>query len=174
MPTLFDLLEEHKTNKRDKKVFGLVIQGGGMRGAYSAGAIMTLIADEFTNTFDHVVGSSAGAINAAYLISKDTEIMPTYVNELTSKNFVNLLRRDKKIDVDWAIDVVLKQHHPLDMSTLKRSRSKIHVVVTDAVTGKKVVISDHRLFEQIYEELRATAALPILYDKPVLIDGKYT
>jgi len=173
MPTLFDLLEEHKTNKRDKKVFGLVIQGGGMRGAYSAGAIMTLIADEFTNTFDHVVGSSAGAINAAYLISKDTEIMPTYVNELTSKNFVNLLRRDKKIDVDWAIDVVLKQHHPLDMSTLKRSRSKIHVVVTDAVTGKKVVISDHRLFEQIYEELRATAALPILYDKPVLIDGKY-
>jgi len=44
--------------------------------------------------------------------------------------------------------------------------------MTNAKNGRKVVVSDHHKFAQIYEEFRATAALPILYDKPVLVDGK--
>lgn len=144
-----------------------------MRAAYSAGAIVPLIEYGFSDVFDHVVGASAGAINGAYFVDKHPETMDTYMHELTSKNFVNLLRREKKVDVDYAIDVILKQKHPINADYLSKARSKIHIVVTDAKTGKKVVISDHKKFAQIYEELRATAALPLLYDKPVLLDGKY-
>jgi len=173
MPTLQDLLEEHKNNKRDKKVFGLVIQGGGMRAAYAAGALITLVEYDLAESFDQVIGSSAGAINGVCFVSKKPDIADTYVNDLTDKKFVNLLRRDKKIDVDYAIDVVMKQKHPLNMHLLNRSKTKIHIIVTNAETGKKVIISNHHAFAQIYEELRATSALPILYDKPVLIAGKY-
>jgi predicted patatin/cPLA2 family phospholipase len=173
MPTLFDLLEQHKKHPKEKRVFGLVVQGGGMRAAYSAGAIVPLIEYGFEDTFDHVVGSSAGGINGAYFVDRHPETMDTYMNELTSKNFVNLLRREKMVDVDYAIDVILKQKHPISAANLAKAHTKIHIVVTDAKTGKKVVISDHHKFAQIYEELRATSALPLLYDRPVLLDGKY-
>ena len=43
MSNLLQILEEHKSKKDDKRVFGLVIQGGGMRAVYSCGAMETLL-----------------------------------------------------------------------------------------------------------------------------------
>ncbi len=173
MPTLFDLLQDHTANKNNKKVFGLVLQGGGMRAVYSAGAIVPLIEYGFSDSFEHVVGSSAGAINGAYFIDQRTETMLAYTEDLTNKKFVNLLRRDKKVDIDYVIDSVLKPKRPIGIESLRNAHTKLHVVVTDAKNGKGVVISDHHKFTEIYEEFRATAALPLLYDKPVLVAGKY-
>jgi predicted patatin/cPLA2 family phospholipase len=173
MATLYDILEQHKKSKADKRVFGLVLQGGGMRAAYAAGAVVPLIQYEFTNAFEHVVGSSAGAINGAYFIDKHLETKDAYMYDLSNKNFVNLLRSEKKIDIDYAVDTVLKQKYPLNISNLNRAHAKLHTVLTDAKTGKLVVISDHKKFAEIYEELRATAAIPILYDKSVIVGGTY-
>ena len=47
----------------------LVVQGGGMRGVYSMGALAALEEEGLADAFDVVVGSSAGAINGAYLLS---------------------------------------------------------------------------------------------------------
>jgi|GEM_PF-1063110 len=173
MTTLYDELSAHQQNKKDKRVFGLVLQGGGMRAVYSAGAIAPLIKYGFSNTFDHVVGASAGAINGAYFIGADEETLLTYTDDLTNKNFVNLLRRDKKVDIDYLVDLVMKHKRPVDVVGLLKSTSKLHIVMTDAKTGKKVVLSDHNKFTEIYEEFRATAALPLLYDKPVLVGGRW-
>lgn len=173
MATLYDELIKHQNNPHDKRTFGLVLQGGGMRAAYSAGAIAPLVKYGFSDTFDHVIGSSAGAINGAYFIGADQDTMLTYTDDLTNKNFVNLLRHDKKVDIDYLVDTVMKHKRPVNVDRLREAHTKLHIVLTDANTGRKVVISNHRQFEQIYEEFRATAALPMLYDKPVLINGKY-
>ncbi|HEX4774044.1 MAG TPA: patatin-like phospholipase family protein [Candidatus Saccharimonadales bacterium] len=71
MPTLFDVLDAHRQNKKDKRSFGLVVQGGGMRGVYSCAALTTLLEYGFESTFEHVIGSSAGALNGAYFLSHD-------------------------------------------------------------------------------------------------------
>ena len=173
MTTLYDELTAHRQNKRDKRVFGLVMQGGGMRAVYSAATIAPLVSYGLHDAFDHVVGSSAGAINGAYLVSADPETMLTYTNDLTNKNFVNLLRLDKKVDIDYLVDLVLKHKRPITIANLQKAHAKLHTIVTDAKTGKKVVPSDHRQFAEIYEEFRATAALPLLYDKPVLVHGRW-
>lgn len=173
MQNLYDVLTAHRENKNDKKVFGLVLQGGGMRAVYSAGAIVPLIEYGFTGTFEHVVGSSAGAINGTYFLGQDVDTMLTYTDDLTNKNFVNLMRSDKKVDIDYLVDTVMKHKRPVSLTRLNNSTSKLHVVMTDASTGKKVVISDHNKFAEIYEEFRATAALPLLYDKPVSVAGKW-
>lgn len=173
MQNLHDVLKAHQTNPNDKRVFGLVLQGGGMRAVYSAGAIATLLEYGFTDTFEHIVGSSAGAINGAYFMGADAEAMRVYTDDLTNKNFVNLLRRDKKVDIDYLVDLVMKHKRPVNVGKLLQARSKLHIVMTAAKTGKKVVVSDHHKFAEIYEEFRATAALPLLYDKPVLVQGKY-
>jgi predicted patatin/cPLA2 family phospholipase len=174
MPNLYDELTVHRQNKNDKRIFGLVLQGGGMRGVYSAGAFAPLAAYGFQDTFEHVIGSSAGAINGAYLMGGMAESYKVYEDELTNKNFVNLARRDKKVDVDYAIDVALHQKNPVNIERLRRAHTTLHVVMTNARTGKKEVISDHHKFLEIYEELRATAALPFLYDKKIKIrDTEY-
>lgn len=174
MPTLSDILSSHKQSKRDKRVFGLVLQGGGMRGAYSAGALVRLIDYGFaSNTFEHIVGSSAGAMNGAYFMASDTKAANIYTDKLTNKNFVNLLRTEKRVDIDYVVDDILKQQLPLSIKNLEDSYSELHIILTNALTGRKEIISDHKLFIEIYEELRATAALPVFYDKRVLVNNKW-
>lgn len=173
MTNLYDELSAHQLNKKDKRTFGLVLQGGGMRAAYSAGAIAPLVTYGFSNAFEHVIGSSAGAINGAYFIGSDAETLRTYTDDLTNKNFVNLLRRDKKVDIDYLVDLVMKHKRPVNIANLLKARTKLHVVMTDANNGKKVVLSDHHKFVDIYEEFRATAALPFLYDRPVLVGNRW-
>ncbi len=174
MPTLGDVLKKHKHSKKDKRIFGLVLQGGGMRGAYTAGTMIPLILEGFNKgTFEHVIGSSAGAINGAYFVDDHLETMVAYTDDLSNKRFVNLLRKDKKVDIDYVVDDVLKLRHPLNAHNLDHAYSKLHTVLTDAETGKKIVISDHHKFAQIYEELRATAALPVLYDKQIRVGDRY-
>ncbi len=171
MSCLYDELLNHRDSKNDKRIFGLVLQGGGMRGVYSSAALAPMVEYGFTDTFEHVVGSSAGAINGVYFLSGPANIYKIYSDELTNKNFVNLMRRDKKVDIDFLVDAVLKAKYPLDLSGLTKTRTRLHVVLTNARTGRKKVISDHHLFKQIYEEIRATAALPLLYDKKIKIEG---
>lgn len=173
LENLYDELDSHRSIRSSKRVFGLVLQGGGMRAAYSAGAVVPLIEYGFTDTFDHVIGSSAGAINGAYFLGADKYALKAYTEDLTNKTFVNLMRRQKKVDIDYLVDLVMKHQRPINIDRLRASRSKLHMVMTDAKTGKKVVISDHGDFASIYEEFRATAALPLLYDKPVLVKNRY-
>ena len=173
MITLLDELEAHKNNPKDKRTFGLVLAGGAMRGAYGAGAMVPLITHRLVDAFEHVVGASAGAINGTYFVDEYANTMSAYIHDLTTKQFVNLLRLDKKVDVDYAIERVMKGKHPFDTDQLSHAKAHLHILLTDAKTGKKVVLSDHHKFEEIYQELRASAALPILYNNEVLLGDRY-
>jgi predicted patatin/cPLA2 family phospholipase len=173
MPTLYDELLAHKNNPNDKRVFGLVIQGGGMRGVYSCGAVTTLLGYGFGSTFEHVIGSSAGALNGAYFLSADKDASDIYTERLTNKNFVDLLRVNKIVDIDYLVDNVLRQQQPVNIHHLKSNASKLNIVVTNARNGRKEVLSTFAEINELYEEFRATAALPMLYDKEVKIKDKW-
>ena len=49
----------------------LVLSGGGAKGAYEAGVVVTLI-DEFKENFDIICGTSIGAINASLVAQENT------------------------------------------------------------------------------------------------------
>src|ERR1700683_2757460 len=116
LSTLLNILENHR-NKYDRRKFGLVIQGGGMRTAYAVGAITSLIRHDLADTFQHVVGSSAGAVSVAAVVRQVQD--PTgFIYDVANKNFVNMLRSDKKVDIDYAIDVALKLKNPLNIQNL--------------------------------------------------------
>jgi hypothetical protein len=56
--------------RADGARIGLAIEGGGMRGAVSAGAAAALNLLGLSDAFDAVYGSSAGALIAAFFISR--------------------------------------------------------------------------------------------------------
>src|SRR5665213_2140991 len=135
MPTLSELLLEQKNHKNKNRIYGLVIQGGGMRAAYSAGALATLIEYGFESVFDHVVGSSAGAMNGAYFLASQADAVDTYTKDISNKNFVNLTRKDKRVDIDYLVDVALQQKRPLKIDRLLTTHSQLHRVLTEAQSG---------------------------------------
>ena len=75
----------------DAPHLALVIEGGGMRGAVSAGMAAALSTLDLLDAFDSVHGSSAGAIVGAYLVSRQlctdvyTDIMPAAGSKFASK-----------------------------------------------------------------------------------------
>mmetsp|Transcript_14455 Transcript_14455/g.34609 ORF Transcript_14455/g.34609 Transcript_14455/m.34609 type:complete len:906 (+) Transcript_14455:77-2794(+) len=72
----------------------LAIEGGGMRGAVSAGMAAAIASLGLSDAFDSVYGSSAGCIVGAYMISRQmavsvyTEVLPAAGNMFASKNRV--------------------------------------------------------------------------------------
>lgn len=165
--TLLSILKDPTRN------VALVIQGGGMRGVYSAGILGCFLENGLGDSFKDVVANSAGALNAGYFLSAQAGAMNVYIDLLSNKKFINLKRQAKKIDIDYMVDVALHNYYPIDLEALNNAKSKFHVIVTDAQSGKRVIISDHKKFKEIYEEFRATSALPVFYDKAVKINKHY-
>lgn len=56
---------------KEKQKLGLVLEGGGVKGAYQIGALMAI--RELMVEFDGVVGTSIGAINGAIYLERIPE-----------------------------------------------------------------------------------------------------
>ena len=67
---------------------GLVLEGGGTKGAYQLGAYKAL--KELGVEFDGVVGTSIGALNAAFIVQGDYEIMKDIWLNRDYKSFMDI------------------------------------------------------------------------------------
>jgi predicted patatin/cPLA2 family phospholipase len=160
-------------NKKSEIVTGLVVQGGGMRGIYSMAALMALEECGLGKGFDHVFGSSAGAINAAYMLAEQASLAVTvYLDDISNKKFVNFLRLKKVVDIDYLVDGVLKKHKALNVKKVMNSKSILHLVLTDYLTSEEIVVTNRQKDLDLMEAIRATAAMPILYNKVVSVNGR--
>ncbi|KAL7543957.1 hypothetical protein ACHAWF_007496 [Thalassiosira exigua] len=98
------------TSPDDTAHLALVIEGGGMRGAVSAGMAAALSTLDLLDAFDSIHGSSAGAIVGAYLVSRQlctdiyTDIMPAAGSKFASKR-----RGMVNFGVDWLGDLIQRQ-----------------------------------------------------------------
>lgn len=61
-------------------MLGLVLEGGGARGAFQAGAFQAL--REVGYTFDGIAGTSIGAINAAIIAQGDSDLAQSWWNQM--------------------------------------------------------------------------------------------
>jgi len=77
----------------DTRTLALAMEGGGMRGAVSAGMAAALACLGLTDTFDKIYGSSAGSVIGAYIVSRQM-CMDVYVDILPAakRKFVCLRR----------------------------------------------------------------------------------
>jgi predicted patatin/cPLA2 family phospholipase len=153
-----------------RTVTGLVVQGGGMRGIYSMAALSALEEAGLGNAFTHVFASSAGAINGAYMLAGQAHLAVTvYLDDISNRKFVNFARLRRIVDIDYLVDGVLKREKLLDVARVMTSGTELHIILTDAVSGEAVVVSNRDGTLDLMEALRATAAMPILYNKLVAV-----
>ena len=153
-------------NRTDGLRVALSIEGGGMRGAVSAGMALALHELGLVPAFDAVYGASAGAITGAWLLSSRPEGLrgwaePDYAKELI--RWRALLRRRPVVDIRALIEVVYQTRWPMDFESVLASTVEYHPLATDAVTGASTdlrpLIGDP---VELRLALRASASLPFL------------
>jgi predicted patatin/cPLA2 family phospholipase len=152
---------------------GLVVQGGGMRGIYSMAALSALEELGLATAFDHVLGSSAGAINGAFFLAGQSKrAVIIYLDELSNKQFINFMRLKKIVDIDYLIDSVLDKQRSLDVDKVINSSSTLHIIVTDFETGEPTVFTNRESHTDFMTLMRATASMPILYNRVTCVNGR--
>ncbi len=154
---------------------GLVLEGGGMRGAYTAGLLAAFMDEGIT--FPYVIGVSAGANNGANFIARQKDrgkkVFVDYVVDKRFSGLKNIIKEKTYFGMDFLFDVLPNKLAPFDYKTFHNSSTVFKVGVTDCKTGKPIYLRHHDFDPHIFMEkvLRASSSLPLI-SKPVDIDGR--
>jgi len=168
----WNLLTRKRRGHSGTDTIGLVVQGGGMRGVYSMGALAALEEMGFNQCFDHVAGSSAGALNGAYFITGQASYgVETYIHYLSKKSFVNPFRLKKMVDIDYLVDHIGKKARPLHLAKLRAAHTTLHISLTESSHAHTHYVTNRTPDIDIWEAFRATAAIPLLYNKSIKVGG---
>ncbi len=153
---------------------GLVVEGGGMRGVISGGALVGLEKLGLSKVFDEVYGESAGAINACYFLAGQAEFgSHIYADYLTSLRFVNPLRVGTILDIGYAIYEVVGGSKKLDCDAVLRSPSRLFIALTEVERGVSRLVDVKTEGIPLLKLLEGTGAITPLYNKPVEIQGAH-
>jgi predicted patatin/cPLA2 family phospholipase len=155
----------------------VVVEGGGGRGAFSAGMLAALDEVGLTAAVDAVFCASAGAFNAAWLLSGDmgtgTWVWGEQRIVRETINFAALLRGRPVVDSAHLVEKIYTDVVPLDFARVLTHPIEFHPLATDADTGESVdlfpFIGD---VKSLKRALRATSTLPLLGGKPVALGGR--
>lgn len=156
---------------------GLVLEGGGTRGSYTAGVLDIFL--EKGIEFPSIYGISAGACNAVSYISKqpkrNLEIFYKYIGDERYLSVANLRKTGSLFGFGFIFGELSYQLVPLDYEAFQKSPVTFRVGATNVVTGK-VVYFDKEDITFPMDVLRASASLPMIspivdYKGYHLLDG---
>lgn len=151
---------------------GLVLEGGAMRGMYTAGVLDVFLENKIQ--VDCIVGVSAGALFGVNFLSGQKGRVIRYNKQFNGdKNYIGLrplLREGNIVSTKYAYEEVPRRLDPFDDAAYKKSGIPFYAVVTNMENGMPEYIKIDSVFEQM-DVLRASGSMPFV-SKPVLIDGK--
>lgn len=155
---------------------GLIVEGGGMKCAYSAGVLDAFLEEDIS--FDYVIGVSAGAANAAsYLAGQKERNRRFYTKHSQSPDYFGVksfLKTGNLFGLDYIYGTLTQKGgvDPLDLEALKENPTEFEFPATDVETGKPRYFSKEDMYPFDYSAIKATCALPVA-SKPVEIDGHF-
>ena len=142
---------------------GLVLEGGGMRGIYTAGILDFFMEKEIA--FKEVIGVSAGAIHAASYLSnqkgRSKAVSLDYLKEKKYCSVYSLVTTGDLFGEEFTYHVIPEKLNIFDYEAFKNSPMKMYATVTDIETGNPEYIHLSDLKKQM-DYLRASASLPLV------------
>lgn len=152
---------------------GLVLEGGGMRGLYTAGVLDVFM--EQGVEFAHAVGVSAGAAFGVNIKSRQVGRAIRYNKRFCADpryaSLKNLLRTGELYSIDFAYREVPLHLDPFDIEAAAANPMRFTAVCTDIVTGEAVYRDIERGDGDDLDWIRASASVPLLA-RPVELDGR--
>lgn len=156
-------MEAEEWGVKPTKRTGLVLEGGGMRGIYTAGVLDVFM--EHGVTFDGVIGVSAGAIHGcSYVANQKGRNIRYYKKYCNDKRFIsmwNLLTTGDMVGEQFCYHDLPETLEPFDFETYNASETKFYVTCSNLETGKAEYLHLVDMKDQV-DLLRASASLPMV------------
>lgn len=150
---------------------GLVLEGGGMKGVYTAGVL-----DFFLDKgimFSSVYGVSAGACHmGSYLSGQRGRALAVSIDYLDRRDYCSLeslLKTGDLFNVEMCYHRIPEELNPYDYEAFNRYTGKAFSVATNIETGKPEYFRIRDMKKDI-DKIRASASLPLV-SRNVRIDG---
>lgn len=151
---------------------GLVVEGGGMRGVYTAGVLDYFM--EKNLYFDDCYGVSAGACHISSYVSKQIgrsiKVTLDYINDKRYCSVNSLIKTGDMFGVEMLYDIIPNKLELYDYDTFNKFKGNFYSVVTNCKTGKAEYIKIKDMKKDIIA-VRASSSLPLL-SRIVEINGK--
>lgn len=142
---------------------GLVLEGGGMRGVFTAGVIDFFLEKDID--FKYCIGVSAGACHAAsYLAKQHGRAFAVSTDYLKDKNYCSvysLLTTGNLFGVEMLYDIIPNQLYPIDNETFLNNTTKFQTVITNCLTGEAEYPTITDLVKDV-GYIRASSSLPMM------------
>ncbi len=153
---------------------GLVLEGGGMKGMYTAGVLEFFLDKDIE--YSSCYGVSAGACHLCSFLSKQKKrAYRVAVNYLDNKKYCgafSLLTTGDLFGVDMCYDLIPNYLDPYDFETFEKYEGKAYAVVTNIRTGEAEYIQLKDMHEDI-QAVRASSSMPLVSRKVKIGDEYY-
>lgn len=151
---------------------GLIMEGGAMRGMFTAGVIDVMM--EHQIAFDGAIGVSAGAVfGCNYKSNQPGRVIrynAAYCNKPQYAGLGTFLKTGDIFGEQFCYHDIPEHLDPFDYEAYRTNPMEFYVVVTDAKTGKALYKKIETCDKTEMEWMRASASMPIV-SKPVCVDG---
>ena len=152
---------------------GLILEGGAVRGIFTAGVLDRLLEDDVF--FPYVIGVSAGGGNAMSYVSHQKGRTCQMINVPRNESyygFKQFLGSGKIINLDKMVFEYPYKQFPFDFDTYFNSGVDTEYVCTCMETGKAEYLSETEDCQRLLTITKATCSVPMLCS-PVVLDGKH-
>ncbi len=152
---------------------GLVLEGGGMRGLFTAGVMDVMM--EHGIRFDGIVGVSAGATFGcnfkSHQIGRVLRYNIRFKDDPRYMGLRSLLKTGDLVAAEFSYHTLPNELDIFDFDAYNADPAEFHVVCTDVRTGEPVYHRLDCMDDDGLEWIRASASMPLV-SKPVSIEGK--
>lgn len=151
---------------------GLVLEGGGLRGVFTAGVLDAFLDGNFHA--DYVIGVSAGAANGVSYVSGQRErglrTNTDYLHDPRYMGLHSLLLHRSLFGMDFIFHEIPQHLDPFDYQAFQENPCEFWTGAIDIRTGETVYFGKEEIGDDL-EALRATTSLPLL-SQPVAYRGR--
>ena len=161
----------HKTNTINS---ALVLEGGAMRGLFTAGILDAFMERGFY--FPKVVGISAGALQGLSYISRqpgrNVSVNIRFAPDKRYMGLRHLVRDGSYFNFRFMFGKLAHEYVPFNYDKFEKASETLYVGITDCLTGKPVFVSSKSCsLSEFMGVCVASCSIPLL-SKPVKLEGK--
>lgn len=154
---------------------GLVVEGGGMKCAYSAGILDAFLDDGIS--FGYCIGVSAGSANTASFLAgqrgRNLRFYTEHIKEPGYFGFRSFIKTGDLFGLKYIYGDLTNSDgaDPLDRDAVLNNPARFEITATNARTGKPEYFDKNQIGKDDYSIVMASCALPAAC-RPVEIDGQ--
>lgn len=143
---------------------GLVLEGGGMRGVFTAGVLDALMKNEVY--FPYVVAVSAGALHGlSYMSRQPRRARWSSIDMLKKYGYISLrslVQNGSIFDPNILYERFPDEIIPFDYKTYENNPATFEMVTTNCKTGRAMYLSERYNHHRLIQIAKASSALPFV------------